>query len=390
MKKTLILLFTLVIALSLVFVSCDNSIASQDKNTEATAIEFDKSVAESVHARNAEAVSVIEDSTSDLSGMTVNPSSLAVGVSIKAKEGETFSLISEEDYKEWFLTKIPADMVSRVSSTPNKYDYIRMSFNLDASKFKSGQSDISEVLSSFKMKLSYKTKDSEAKEITDLYNFVESEDQLFLDFFACFCKNGESNPQVDLDALYTAISEIASTSPTVKFVFSISDGKNSYTFSLDDVMSVKKNNLTVKDVIEMKRNNELIASLKYTLGITFSSDFDFLIVMDNLDSMIDKMTGSVNISVSNIELKIGDNVVISGSISGKLDFDKKEANADFSLTERIDGKEYVVLDFGIAGEASSENSELLDLITIKKVKIDGVYYTPESVKAYLADVNQNK
>ena len=392
MKKTLILLLTLVIAISMTFVACDNQVKAQDKgssestdSTPVAVVPFDETTAKAVETKNEEAVSLVEDSSKELEELIRNLSSLTFIGEQTAKSGKTFTLVSA-DVLNNFIEK---NTGNESNLTPNQYEYIKSEIG-----FTEGVSTGS--MFPFTLKIEYKASGKEKVTFDGFQEYFGSNDQLLYEMFALtgtdpsIMQGGAtSSASWSFKNTITQMIKVAAASPTAKIALSISDGTNTCAISWYDIMGGKDRTISLNDTWTLTKNKSTLLSLKYDVSVTFSEDFDANVTFD-LNKMQPtkdpEFTGKLSVSLKKLEASVADRFVFTSTASAEVDFTNETAKADFSLAEKIDGKEYLRTEFSLAGSEAVEVKKLSDVLTIKSLKIEGVSYEPESVLEYIKKV----
>lgn len=386
MQKLSILFLALLLAVSLVFVSCESNPNNQhtETKTEATGKEFDDSAANAIMDGNKDVMAEVQPYLATIQGIMKNPGnikSLAVNLKVEpGNSGDTFSFTTAEDYKAYksYLEKynetadsgkgmyIPDDSVL----VPQKYKYISVSWK------RSGSDELV---------LTYKT-DKKAYKVEDFHYGESVDNPLGMDV-QCFGYAHETDGGADYSSIINNFLVLAEAAPTLSGSVTVGVESKTYVFSFSESLSSEGKSIIVVDNISIKEGETTIVSFKCKSALKFSDDFS--IVYDDENGSEPVFKGSMTLSFSDIEFLLGDGTYsLSGSIDGTIDFTASRAVVNCTLTEKIKNIEYIALDFSfdVTEDVINKGSidAVLDCIKIYTFKVGGTSYSSESVKKYIS------
>lgn len=391
MRKLSILFLALLLAFSLVFVSCESNPNNQstETKTEATGKEFDDSTANAIMDGNKDAITEVKPYIETIKGIMKNPEgikSLVVKVKVEPKNsGDTFSFTTAEDYKAYksYLEKynetaasgkemyIPEDS----ELVPKKYKYIDVTWDV----FKDDDDGLV---------LTYKT-DKKAYKVDD-FHYGESEDNPLGMDIQCFGYASATDTGADYSSSVNNLLEIARVSPTFSGSVEVGVEDKTYVLSYSEALSSEGRSIILVDNISIKEGETTLVSFKCKSTLKFSDDFSFVEVADEeTRKRSSEVKGSMTLSFSDIELLLGDGTYsLTGSIDGTMDFTKTRAVVNCRLTEKIKNIEYIALDFSIdiSADVTDEGTidDILDCLKIYTFRVAGTSYSSESVKKYIS------
>ncbi len=397
MKRLSILLLALLLALSMVFVSCESNPNKQntEQKTEAEGKEFNEVTANAVVEGNKELAGELDPYIKTIEGIMKNPddiTSLVAKLRIEPKNsGDTFSFTTAEDYKVYksCLEKynetagsedkayIPTDS----ELVPKKYKYIDVTWNYKAVDG---------------LEITYATDTKEYK-VKDFLYGEEVDNPLGMDA-QCFVYAFETDTNgTDYTSLISTVLEIAKVSPTFKGNVEIVVKGTTYVLSFSESLSNEGKSIILVDNISIKKGETTLASFKCRSSVKFSDDFSFV---DKYDAeamkYIPAVKGSVTLSFTGIELLLGDGTYsLTGSIDGTLDFTTQRVVVNCTLTEKIKNIEFIALDitFDITKavmEKADNVEDILDCLKIYTFRVGGEEYSAESLKKYISTLLSEK
>lgn len=396
MKRLSILLLALLLAVSLIFVSCESNPNKEntEQKTEAEGKEFNEVTASAVMEGNKELAGELEPYIKTIDGIMKNPddiTSLVVKLRIQPKNsGDTFSFTTAEDYKayksclekynETADTKDKAYIPADSELVPKKYKYIEVTWDAIPDKFA----------------FSYET-DKKVYNVNDLDYGKTNDNPLGMDA-QCFECSTETDPGVtDYSPLISSVLEIAKVTPTLKGSVEIVVKGTTYVLSFSESLSSEGKSIILVDNISIKKGETTLASFKCRSSVKFSDDFSFV---DKYDAeamkYIPAVKGSVTLSFSGIELLLGDGTYsLTGSIDGTLDFTTQRVVVNCTLTEKIKNIEFIALDitFDITKaviEKADNVDAILDCLKIYTFRVGGTEYSAESLKKYISTLLSEK
>lgn len=390
MRKLSILFLALLLAFSLVFVSCESNPNNQntETKTEATGKEFDDSAANAIMDGNKDVITEVQPYIETIQGVMKNPeniTSLVVKVKVEPENsGDTFSFTTAENYKAYksYLEKynettasgkkmyIPEDS----ELVPKKYRYINVTWNISK--------DAKEL------EINYKTDKKEYK--VDGFHYGEDEDNPLGMDVQCFGYASKTDTGADYSSSINNFLEIARVSPTLSGSVEVGVSGKTYVFSYSEALSSEGRSIILVDNISIKEGDTTLVSFKCKSTLKFSDDFSFVEVADEeTGKSSPEVKGSITLSFSDIELLLGDGTYsLTGSIDGTMDFTKTRAVVNCRLTEKIKNVEYLALDFSIDISADVTDKgtidDILDCLKIYTFRVAGTSYSSESVKKYIS------
>ena len=396
MKRLSILLLALLLAVSMVFVSCESNPNKEntEQKTEAEVKEFNEVTANAVVERNKELAGELKPYIKTIEGIMKNPddiTSLVVKLRIEPKNsGDTFSFTTAEDYKAYksCLEKynetagsgnekyIPDDS----ELVPKKYKYVDVTWNV----FPEDGPD----------EISYST-DTKGYKVKDFVYGKTNDNPLGMDV-QCFVYAFETDTNVT--DLISTVLEIAKVSPTFKGSVEIGVKGTTYVLSFSESLSSEGKSIIIVDNISIKQGETTLASFKCRSSVKFSDDFS---LVEKYDAATGKkittdVKGSVTFSFADIELLLGDGTYsLTGSIDGTLDFTTQRVVVNCTLTEKIKNIEFIALDitFDITKavmEKADNVENILDCLKIFTFRVAGTEYSAESVKKYISTLLSEK
>lgn len=439
MKKPLILLLTLTMILSLLFVSCDNNSKEPTENgtvqkeqTEEVAVE--KTFTEENYAeileknRNLTNLDVFKNMSLD--------SLKEIKGTFKLSSKDGFSLLSEEDLKSLSgategeganqtVANTTNDTTSGETegSKPNVYEYIevKVSYQVSASEEEAAQTENTESQSEGDSEqplvITYKllksaeqtgtgessgtqTKDPSIK-LDDIMG-GSSDDPLVKEILILISKamkageGEESGATVDISfsEYLGQIVALGATTPEISLSVELKDQSDkAVKVALSDAKlggNSENRTLTFGGTLSITKDNSNVVSLGSNISVTFSEDFDIEYKLKKGENNPPTLKGSVSFDVKDIKLALGTSVEISGDIKGsaKLSGGDEGIKATCNLTEKFDGNDYIVTSFNINyGKATTD---FMDALTFTKFKFNGDTYSCDSVKAVLKKVMESE
>lgn len=400
MRKLSILFLALLLAFSLVFVSCESNPNNQntetgtETKTEATGKEFNDATAKAVVENNKDVVAEVQPYIETIEGIMKNPegiTSLVVKVKVEPKNsGDTFSFTTAENYKAYksYLEKynetaeshdkmdIPADS----ELVPKKYKYIDVTWNIS----KDGE----------ELEINYKTDKKDYK--VDDFHYGDDEDNPLGMDVQCFGYSSATDTGTNYSSFINNFLEIAKVSPTLSGSVEVGVEGKTYVFSYSEALSSEGRSIILVDNISIKEGETTLVSFKCKSTLKFSDDFSFVEVADeDTGESSREVKGSMTLSFSDIELLLGDGTYsLTGSIDGTMDFTKMRAVVNCKLTEKIKNIEYIALDFSIDISADVKDKgtvdDILDCLKIYTFRVAGTEYSSESVKKYISALMNEK
>ena len=393
MKKTLFMLLTLVLALTLVFtaVSCEaggNSVKQNDEEATATELVKDKKAAtgdtlteaalNEVATKNNAVVTEVEPIIKDLQalveGTGTNVSSASIDIVIKPQDGKSsFSITTADDY-----TKAKDYVTSIIKQSGS---------TVDESKLVPGEYSLIQITLEFTTKTStikYKKAGSSELKTTNLSDVT---DPLALDMMVISYYQQGSNSNFDMffqsiDPLLAA----AANTPKVTCTFEMTEKSGTkYTAVVSSSISASGRKIITIDEITLKKGTAELATLKCNASVKFSDDFSY--TPANKDTKTEeKFTGSVDVNIDSIELNVANGkLVLSGKIAATLRTNKVTMYA--ALSEKIGSDTIFDIEAGLY--EASDIPEDLDKVTFYKCVVLGKSYSSDSVmKALSAMLSQ--
>ena len=203
--------------------------------------------------------------------------------------------------------------------TPNQYEYIKTEIGVE----KSSASGFP-----LSLKIEYKATGKEKVTFNGFMEYFGSNDQLLMEMFALtgtdssIFSNETTSKSLSFKNTITQMIKVAAASPTITNVLSLSDETNTYAISWTGLMNGKDRTISSNDVWTASQNDKTRMSLKYDISLTFSEDFDVATTVNFNDMKTEgdpEFTGKLSISLKNVEWKLGDRFVFTGS--AKIDID---------------------------------------------------------------------
>lgn len=384
MKKVLILLSIVLLSISFVLVSCNDSPASdvvEEERQEAVGKDVSDEVFQTFVGTNGNFMTPVENLSSAYKTLDElfdsEDSSLELCIEITPKEENgTFTIVSEAAfknyYKKYFEDYFGPDMAKNAESsslTPQEYKAITItygpkgcsaSFEISSTASKSHEvtynnfGDISGQLKSDKVREANSEDDDAGQLILfdlDLYC-------LFMSNFSYKVENEKIETTVSLSGL---LKELIATAKNADFSASLtlSSGTTKYVVDLTEKITGEtkdgKSTITVTDTAIYKQDDKEIG--KGACKVKFSFDDEFGIHAEGDEkSETGAMTGAFTLSVTDISIKSNDsNVEITGAVGLGLDINKKTGSLSFKdlkVHYKEDGTESNLLlscDIAIAG-----------------------------------------
>ncbi len=426
MKKSLILLLTLIMMISLVIISCNPDSSSGQAVAEEEKLTFTKTDYETIKEDNTKAVTTsinfssidFKNPESNLQKISKISGTLTMAAAKNGDEVVGFSLVSEEDLKKATPANTDEKTTNSAEVSPNTYSKIVVEVTYDSNKTSDNKG--------FSGKVAYnlagdKKLDSD-KEIT-LTDFMSTtDDDLVKEVQILMSKamssdegEGDStNPTLELNFndYLDQIIAIGSAAPTVSLEVTITptgENADAIKIALKDAVlggDTEKETLifggtiAISQVVASTQEGSTpteinILSLGGKVSLAFD-DFNCTIGKDEEGELkIDEPTGSIGFGVTDIKLALGsedtdkDNYIeITGSIAGTIDeYGLNKVACDF--TEKIGGKDYLATTFTI-DRSLAKDGGFFDALTITKFKLGDSSYSGESVKAVLKKVAEEK
>ena len=396
MKKTLFTLLTLVLALVLVFtaVSCEiggpgsaeqSSVEQNDEEDTATEIIKDKKAAtgdtvteatlqevvsknQAVVTTNVEAI--IKDIQALVKGTGTNVSSAGTTTVIKPQDGSSsFSFATVEDYakaKENIKSLYPT--VDESKLVPGQYSEIKI-----ITKTSGGSGSVT---------VKYKKAGS-----SDYITSSDSDDQLVLDMLAI------PDLKQDTHSSYTVLSgpklilALAKNALKVTCELWMTESSGTkYTADVSVSISASGKKIINVDEITLKKGDNELATLTCNASLKFSDDFSVPYAAPGGSDVTG--TGTVDVSIENIELNVGKgNLVLSGKLAAILNFNTEKLTMYAALSEKIGSDTIFDIEAGLY--EASDIPEDLDKVTFYKCDILGKSYSSDSVmKAFSSMLSQ--
>ena len=389
MKKTLFTLLTLVLALALVFtaVSCEiggpSSVEQNDEEATAAEIIKDKKAAtgdtiteatlQEVVSKNQAVVttnveSIIKDIQALVKGTGTNVSSAGTTTVIKPQDGSSsFSFATAEDYakaKENIKSLYPT--VDESKLVPGQYSEIKI-----ITKTSGGSGSVT---------VKYKKVGS-----SDYITPSDPDNQIVLDILAIsdLKQDTHSSYYMVLNGpkLILALAKNA-LKVTCELWMTESSGTK-YTADVSVNISASGKKIINVDEITLKKGDNELATLTCNASLKFSDDFSVpYAAPGGSDATI---TGTVDISIENIEFNVGKgNLVLSGKLAATLN---KKLTMYAALSEKIGSDTIFDIEAGLY--EASDIPEDLDKVTFYKCVVLGKSYSSDSVmKALSAMLSQ--
>ena len=442
MKKTLILLLTLILSLSMVFVSCENTpnggkLPNKTENTGKddkpgdtgnpgkedepgkTEVKFDDNLIYSVIDKNSEIVNLIpkELLNARKDNLKVSPE---VNLTLTSSEGSSFVLYEtdaesgKEANKYRSITVVgngsngEADSISETEkegSSPFEITYILEDGTEGKVDFKNPECALLDDLSSVIFSLfSPETSDEENPNSDSMKINVESLLKLFeksLNITGNFKLNIENRTSLSVEFKDVVISSNLETSElSLEGSFETYTGEEK-TYSFDGRIGVQLSDnfsITVTKVFDESHKDILSSSTKITGSVVISLNikdtekdnsfrYTCTLVFGPYESKVvyqkgTEISGFIGLS-NEIELSF-DGLYVKGEVGIGLNYSTKKISANIDLVEKINGEEFIDVKASLK-DCDIENKEPKDTLKdleIEKIVIGGNEYSADVVKDY--------
>ncbi len=411
MKKSLILLLTLIMMISLVIISCNpDSSSGQAAVKEET---FTEDTYKSIQKDNENAISTLGGLVSKFDKDNL-PSKVSGKVEMKSTEG--FSLVTEDDLNPT-NTEGAADQGSNngdeeesKKAQPNVYDYVGVAVEYTVSGKKATVTFEYHLLKKAEVATGTGSNNNQQGATTEEANKnteikwselkgKSSSDQFAKEVLLLISKsvNKEEGSDVDISKLsfdeYLAlVIGVGNATPEMTVSVTVEQDSNSATVAIGNVKiggDISKKAVTLGGKISLTSvegdTKTNIVSLGGNVSLTLSDDFKISLEKDS-DGNLKEPEGSIDFAVSDIELICGDNAIV---VNGKIQDGHIGADyggyAKFYFSEKVGEEVLIVTEFTFNTKLS-DGEDLLDWFEFNNFVYKGVSYSGESVKAVLKKV----